>query len=407
MDVRPLVFIDVSSFSGGIKRIFSILKRGKSHGINYIVVFNKKDYVNAVRFFPSFNNVMGQYRFYMLNWPKIYGNPLPIRYKNIFELATTAAKIAEKENVDLIVSPSETYSKFLLSYLTGVLSNRPWTSIFQASLIGIYFPNNLKTLFDFNIMLRHPYSSFERLWTFFTQLKISEKTLLLTVSSVVRDELKMLNNRIKVHIIEPGCGVDICNDDRDIMVEKYDAVFSARLIPEKGFLDIPEIWHFVVKEKPNAKLIVLGMVEDKKWTDEFYRLIKKYKLENNILLLGQKHGKKLVQLIKSSKLLIYPSILDSFGLSVLESLAYGKPVIAYDIPAIQSNYKECKAVKTVRIKDKQGMANIVLSMLESEAYMSELSYNAKLFAQKYNWDKVVEAEREAYIKVVDYFSANK
>jgi glycosyltransferase involved in cell wall biosynthesis len=144
------------------------------------------------------------------------------------------------------------------------------------------------------------------------------------------------------------------------------------------------------------------MVESKKWIDEFYRLIKKYKLENNILFLGEKHRKDLVHLIKSSKLLVHPSIWDSFGLSVLESLAYGKPVVAYDIPAIRSNYKECKAVKTVRIKDKQSMANIILSILEDESYRAKLSHNAKLFAQKHSWDKVVEAEREAYIKVLNY-----
>jgi hypothetical protein len=216
----------VASFSGGVKRIFNILKRGKSYGIDYVVVFNKKDYGNAVRYFPSFDKVMSQYRFYMLDWPKIYGNPLPIRYKNIIELAHIAAKVAERENVDLIVSPSETYSKFLLSYLTGVFSNRPWTSIFQAPIMGLYGVLNSKNaLFGFKIALRHPYSSVERLWTFFSQLKISEKTLILAVSKVVQDELKMLNSRIKIHVIEPGCGVDTSDDGTGGLIERYDAIF--------------------------------------------------------------------------------------------------------------------------------------------------------------------------------------
>jgi glycosyltransferase involved in cell wall biosynthesis len=369
--------------------------RGKSHGIDYVVVFNKNDYGNALRHFPSFNDIIQQYRFYSVNWPKIYGNPLPIRYKNIIKLAILSAKIAKNENVDLIVSPSETYSKFLLAYLTGMFSSKPWTAIFQLPMTAIY---------RLNFMLRHPYSSFEHLYMLFSQLKISEKTMILTVSRTVQDELKMLNGRIKVHVIEPGCGVRIFNDKTENPIKKYDAVFFARLIPEKGFLDIPEIWHFVVKEKPEAKLLIFGIVEKQKYVEEFYKRIEKYKIQDNVLFLGQRPEKEISYLIMSSKLLIYPSLLDSFPLTVLETLACGLPVIAYDIPAISINYSACSAVKIVKAGDKLEMAKMILFILENDAYRQRLGGEAEAFAQKYNWDKVVEAEKEAYIKVLDYFN---
>jgi len=407
MDIRPLIFVDFSSFSGGVKRTFNVLKRGKSYGIDYIVVFNRKDYQRAVKYFPSFNKVIDQYRFYMLDWPAIYGNPLLIRYKNLVKLACTIAKIAERENVDLIVSPSETYTKFLLSYLTGTFSNKPWTSIFQQPPMGIYgILNSKNVLLDFNTALRHPYWSAQRLWMLLTQLKVSENTLILTISRSIEEELKMLNSKINVYVIEPGCGVNSVDYHLETLRKKYDAIFFARLIPEKGFLDLPEIWSIVTKEKPKAKLIVCGIVEDEKWVSDFFKLVKEYKISHNILFLGQKTEKDLLHSMKTSRLLVYPSSIDAFPLTILETLACGNPVVAYDIPAIRLNYRECKAVKTVRTKDKQKMAEYILSILNlNDLDRVKLSYNAKSFAERYTWKEVVKAEKNAYIKVLDYFNS--
>lgn len=391
MDVRPLIFVDVSSLSGGVKRIFNVLKRGKTHGIDYVVVFNRRNYENALRYFPFFDKIMSQYRFYMLDWPTIYGNTLPVRYKNLIKLAKITAEIAKKENVDLIVSPSETHSKFLLSYLTGLLSSKPWTVIFQSTpIIGL------------NLKFRHPYSALEQLWTFFTYLKISERTLMLAVSKSIQNDLKKINSKINIYVIEPGCGVECMPLKTCDTAEVYDAIFSARLIPEKGLYDILEIWNLVTRQKPDAKLLVIGMTESKKHIEKFHSLIKRYKLGGNIIFLGEKNDEEVFHLLNSSKLLVYPSVLDSFPLSVLEALACGKPVIAYNIPAIQLNYGGCKAVKTVKVKDNANMAKCILSLLENETERAILSYDAKSFAQKCSWDRVVEAEKEAYTKVLYY-----
>jgi glycosyltransferase involved in cell wall biosynthesis len=52
-------------------------------------------------------------------------------------------------------------------------------------------------------------------------------------------------------------------------------------------------------------------------------------------------------------------------------------------------------VKIVKAGDKLEMAKMILFVLENDAYRQRLGSEAEAFAQKYNWDKVVETEKEA------------
>jgi glycosyltransferase involved in cell wall biosynthesis len=115
----------------------------------------------------------------------------------------------------------------------------------------------------------------------------------------------------------------------------------------------------------------------------------------------------LIPLIKSSGLTLYPSLLDSFGLVVLESLACGVPVVAYNIPAIRENYKECPAVLRCPVKDVKSMATRTISLLKNENLRTVLSENAEEYSAKHDWGHVVESEKEAYFKVIGYFNSKK
>jgi len=414
MDIRPLILVDFGfQISGGDKRTYEILKRGKSNGVNYVVVFNKRKYDSATKNFPLLDKVLHQYTLYMVDWgadplSKIPGSSL-ISDKHIINSAVIMSRIAKNEGVDLIVS-DEDYPNFLRSYFTGTISHLPWTAIFNLTpTVGYYgsiTSNNSPWSLVNKMLVNIPlHSRIRLLGTLFSQLKISQKTLILTVSESVEKEVNLLNPKIKIHVIKPGCGVDIKKyKEIQSKIEKNEAIFSSRLIPGKGLLDLPETWNIVIKKIPDAKLFVAGIVQERKWIDMFHMLIKKYGLSKNIIFVGQydmNHEKDLVQLIKSSKVLIYPSLQDSFSLSILESLICGTPVVAYDIPAIQSNYKECKAVIRVGIKNKRDMARHIIRILEDEEEWIKLSLEARSFAEKYDWDEVTKAEKDAYVAVLN------
>jgi glycosyltransferase involved in cell wall biosynthesis len=151
----------------------------------------------------------------------------------------------------------------------------------------------------------------------------------------------------------------------------------------------------------NARLAVCGIVEKEGVVEKFLKEVSKYDLSDNIEFLGQQDAARLLDVVASSYLTVYPSYLDSFSLVTLESLACGTPVIAYDIPAIRHNFGKCDAVFRCPTGDEACMADKIIHVL-TNADRKTLSIAAKKFASLYDWGNVIKAEKEAYIKVIEY-----
>jgi glycosyltransferase involved in cell wall biosynthesis len=426
MNIKPLIIAKArhAAISGGYYRLYEILKNGKSEGINYVIVTDSLSYRNYVQMFPDFKEILEEYKSYVINLPKIKlltphmprGLKAITSYWDSFLLATSISKIAREENVDLIVGPSEGTQIVWTSYFSGRMCHIPWTALFSGTsqllqptaVLGPINPVNvLKHVSQKESTRKTPLTSkFGFSMELLGLLKITQESLILTVSSSMCEEMRFLNPRITFHVITPGNGVDLKKfDKKSRPTPLYDAVFFSRLVPEKGMFDLPEIWKLVVQKFPKARLAVAGIVEDLKFVEDLQRMISRYGLTKNIVFLGSQEKNSIIDLVGSSKLTIYPSTLDTFSLVVLESLACGTPTITYDIPAITHNFRKCKAVLSSPVKDKASMAKNVISLLENEDLRTKLSKEAKEYASDYDWKKVVRAEKEAYFKVIEWFNS--
>jgi glycosyltransferase involved in cell wall biosynthesis len=67
---------------------------------------------------------------------------------------------------------------------------------------------------------------------------------------------------------------------------------------------------------------------------------------------------------RKARLAIYPSHVDSFSYTVLESLLLGVPVVAYNIPALRLNYSGVEGLYLVEEGDIEALATKVLEVLE-------------------------------------------
>jgi glycosyltransferase involved in cell wall biosynthesis len=423
MNIRPLLILQAPSafISGGYYRWYKLLEYGKSEDIDYVVVTDSLSYQNYIRMFPRFKEVSRDYKTYVIDLHEIRFFPSSVSrvlkvfkpYWDAFSLAISISKVARKENVDLIVGPSEGPQRVWTSYFSGKTSNKPWTSVFQGERFLFKPTPKLGPINPINVLAHVSHKEFARNISLSSKLgyamellgllKIAEKSLMLTVGRSLSDELKFLNPKIEFHVIFPGNGIDLEKfNKKSKLTSLYDAVFFSRFVPEKGVFDLLEIWKIVTQKFSNAKLAVAGIIEDVKVLEDFKKLIHRYGLARNVVFLGQKDHDSIIDLVKSSKIAIYPSLLDVFSLTVLESLACGVPVVAYDIPAIKYNFHDCKAVLRSPAKNTARMARNVIFLLENEELINELSKEARKYASNFDWKKVVKAEKEAYLKVIEW-----
>jgi glycosyltransferase involved in cell wall biosynthesis len=141
-------------------------------------------------------------------------------------------------------------------------------------------------------------------------------------------------------------------------------VFPARLSISKGLADLLLVSAILKRTYSNFKLLLIGsgsrMVES-----QMRRIISNLGLKDNVVLLGyMRRDHDYWSLRRKAKLTIYPSHVDSFSYTVLESLLLGVPVIAYNIPALKLNYGGVEGLYLVEEGDIEALATKVIEVLE-------------------------------------------
>ncbi|QIW23735.1 glycosyltransferase family 1 protein [Sulfolobus sp. S-194] len=180
-------------------------------------------------------------------------------------------------------------------------------------------------------------------------------------------------------------------------------VFWSRLNQDKGFPELPDILKIINKEV-KTKLVVMGKFFDNYNKNLFFKKVKKYGI--NVDYLGFVPKEKLYDIASKAKVLIYPSHVDGFSLVVLEALALGIPVVAYDIPAISSVYGDLNQVKIVKEFDKESMAKEAIKIIKmSDKEIEDLMNNdeklLKFLELHSSWDNVAEAVKNVILTGVN------
>jgi len=164
--------------------------------------------------------------------------------------------------------------------------------------------------------------------------------------------------------------------------EQFDAVFVGRFHPQKGVLELLDIWKYVCMTKRDAKLAIIGVGE---LESEVRARIKRLGLGNNVILFGFKDGDEKLKIFKASKVVVHPAIYDSGGMAACEAMACGLPGVSFDLPALRSYYPQ-GMLKTPSY-DLRRFAENILSLLTDEGLYEKTSKEALSWAKEWDWDK--------------------
>jgi glycosyltransferase involved in cell wall biosynthesis len=201
-----------------------------------------------------------------------------------------------------------------------------------------------------------------------------------------------------IRILIPALALDpalYTIDKSESRVEQYSAVYFGRLSREKGLVDLLRAWSIISQREPRARLTLIGMPEN----HEVLATISRYVTEHrNVEYLGYLPPEKLYREVVRHHVLIYPSYRDAFSLTVLEALALGLGVVAYDIPAIRYIYSHSSMVRVVKRWDIISLAEGVIHWFYRNAELDE--YTKTLIKLHSSWENVVRAEFETLISVI-------
>jgi len=174
----------------------------------------------------------------------------------------------------------------------------------------------------------------------------------------------------------------------------YDAVFQGRFHPQKGVVELIEIWKRVVEKIPDAKLAMIG---DGPLMGEVKSQIAKYNLQKNIELFGYVFdGDKKYRIFAQSKVVVHPAFYDSGGMASAEAMAFGIPCVGFDLKSYISYYP--KGMVKVSVGNLDAFADTIIRLLRGKQFRNRIGEEAEDVIKKdWSWEKRSEEVLNKFI----------
>jgi len=155
----------------------------------------------------------------------------------------------------------------------------------------------------------------------------------------------------------------------------------------------------VIKDRlRDIQLFIGGDGALKSYLDNF---IKKNNLENNVHLLGTIADSVLNEWYNKVSVVIIPSVFEGFGLTAIEAMACGTPVIATDVDALRDVIEDGENGLLVPYNDIETLSTKILYLLKNKAEQLKFSINGRNRVQTvYNWDNITQE----ILRVYEYVS---
>ena len=210
----------------------------------------------------------------------------------------------------------------------------------------------------------------------------------------------------KEKVIEIPNGVDVkefskgTKKEVDKFKKKYGlsktVLFVGRIHESKGL-------QYVIEAIKNidCKLLIIG--EDAGYKKELERKIRDIGIGDKVIFMGHLEDKDKIAAYHSCDLFVLFSEWEGFGITVIESMAAGKPVIVSDrgsLPFLVGNGKEGFIVP---FKDIDNLKKRMKFLLEENKISKQIGLKGLKKSRKYDWKNIVNNYLKAYKSAIKEF----
>lgn len=214
--------------------------------------------------------------------------------------------------------------------------------------------------------------------------------IIIVVNQLTKEDLIKLGfKEFKIMVVPNGIDINYIKNIDRYTEKSYDAVFMGRLNRSKGIFDLIKIWSLTIKKLPDVKLGIIGGGDDN-LKKELIIEIKKYNLSKNIDILGYIESDDAYSIIKASKIFVFPSHEEGFGIVILEAMACGLPVVTWNLPIYSHIYND----SLIQIKENEieKFSDAIICLLSNNLQYNQFKKASMNLSKKYDWDKSANIE---------------
>lgn len=234
----------------------------------------------------------------------------------------------------------------------------------------------------FRTQLKFPFSEIASMIEADLMPAIYKQHTVITVSESSKKEIVGLGmgTQSSIKVINPGITAHLFKKSKKTSYPSL--VYVGRLKPYKSVDTAVMAFSKVLKEIPNAKFKIAGTGESLR---ELKELTQTLGIEKNVEFLGNVNDAEKAKLFAQSWVAVQPSMIEGWGITVIEANASGTPVVASNTKGLKDSVIDGKTGVLVNVKDHQDLADAIINLLNKDRLRERMSKNAYSWSQNFDW----------------------
>jgi glycosyltransferase involved in cell wall biosynthesis len=164
----------------------------------------------------------------------------------------------------------------------------------------------------------------------------------------------------------------------------------------KGFKYAIEAFSLIAKEIHNVYFIIVG-----RGTESLDELAINLGVEDRLVLTGQiTNRQELVRFYKFSDIYLSSSLIESFGITNVEALASGLPLILTNVLG-NRDLHDASYSFLIESESPKAMAEACIKLLHDDSLRKKMGDAALVNAQKYDWSIIAKQYIASYLKAIE------
>ena len=215
-------------------------------------------------------------------------------------------------------------------------------------------------------------------------LKVFEREVVVIPNGIILDRFENLKKKE-------------CRDELGFKIDEKIILYIGRLHKKKCVEDIIKALKNVIQSQKKLKLIIIGEGKEK---NKLLNIVKKEKLEENVIFQGMVDNKIIPIYIKSSDIFILVSYGEGYPMVFSEVLPSGIPIITSNYgpnPEIILNKVNGLVVELHNIPQ---ISNAIIKLLNDENLRNNISQNNINKANKQSWDNICGELEKVYESII-------
>ena len=187
--------------------------------------------------------------------------------------------------------------------------------------------------------------------------------------------------------------VDINKKKKEFGIKSSEKVITiiGRLHQQKGHCYFLKAAQIIVKKKPNVKFLIVG---DGPLGSQLRDMSNDLKISKNVIFAGLRND--IPQILAMSDISVLTSLREGFSITVLESMAAGKPVIATNVGGNSEIIEHGKTGFIIQPKSPEDMALYSLNLINNQELAKRMGQEAEKRVLNFSIDRMVEKTEDLY-----------